>query len=74
MQQFLVVLCEIDNDGSLRPVRDDDPMVVMEDLNAWKTRIHLMVALSITRDLDGIRDTVADGKYGIDVVAPSSLD
>lgn len=62
------------HDGPLRPADDNDPMVVMEDLNAWKARLHLMVALTITRDLEGIRDTVADGKYGIDVVAPSSLE
>lgn len=42
----------------------------MEDLNAWKARLHVMVALSITRDLEGVRDTVTEGKYGIDVVAP----
>lgn len=62
------------HDGPLRLVDEDSPIVIMEDLNAWKARLHIMVALSITADLEGVRNSVIKGKYGIDVVAPPPLD
>ncbi|WP_122088213.1 asparaginase domain-containing protein [Halalkalicoccus subterraneus] len=62
------------HDGPLRLIDEESPIVIMEDLNAWKARLHMMVALSISADLEGVRDSVTEGKYGIDVVAPSSIE
>lgn len=61
------------HNGPLRP-NDESSFIVMEDLPAWKARLHLMVALSISDDIEEIRETVKEGKYGRDTLAPSSLD
>lgn len=60
------------HNGPLRP-NDESSIIVMEDLPAWKARLHLMVALSISDDIEEIRETVEGGKYGRDTLAPSSL-
>ncbi len=67
----------------LNPGYDDDrtgDIVVMEDLPAWKARLHVMVALTMTgsypglsSDLEVVRKTMEDNKYGIAVPAPSTL-
>lgn len=62
------------HDGPLKPDDDDTSIVIMEDLPAWKARLHLMAALSVTTDLEAIRATVNDGKYATRVVAPSTLE
>lgn len=59
--------------GPLAPSDDSGSVVIMEDLPAWKARLHLIVALTITSDLETIRETVDEGKYGTAVVPPSTL-
>ncbi|ADJ16123.1 Asparaginase/glutaminase [Halalkalicoccus jeotgali B3] len=59
--------------GPLGPSDEAGSVVITEDLPAWKARLHLIVALTVTTDLEGIRETVEEGKYGTPVVAPSTL-
>lgn len=69
--------------GPMNPGFDEDregEIVVMEDLPAWKARLHMIVALTTTDNLEAtdeleeVRASVAGGKYGTKVVAPSTLD
>lgn len=59
--------------GPLGPSDEAGTVIAMENLPAWKVRVHLIVALTITRDIEEIRETVEEGKYGTAVVAPSAL-
>lgn len=69
--------------GPMNPGFDEDregEIVVIEDLPAWKARLHMIVALTTTDNLEAtdeleeVRASVAGGKYGTKVVAPSTLD
>jgi len=55
--------------------RSDEPgsEVSMEDLPVWKARLHLIVALTITNELEEIRETVEGSKYGTAIVPTSTL-
>jgi L-asparaginase len=55
--------------------RSDDPgsWISMEDLPVWKARLFLMAALTMTNDLEELRE-IADGdKYGTRIVPTSTL-
>ena len=70
--------------GPMNPGYDDDPegsIVVMEDLPAWKGRLHMIVALTLADnnllggdDLEVVRKTVEGGKYATRVPAPSTME
>lgn len=51
--------------------RDGDVAVTMESLPVWKSRLHLMLALTVTENLDEIAETVAG--YGLPAFPPSTL-
>jgi L-asparaginase len=59
------------HDGPLDMGRDST--IAMEDLAAWNARVHLIVALTMTSDIEEIRDTVKGSKYGIEIVPTSTL-
>ncbi|MDG5762117.1 asparaginase [Natronococcus sp. A-GB1] len=60
-------------DGPASPSDEEGTDVSMEDLPVWKARIHLIVALTMTSDLEEIRETVEAGKYGTAIVPTSTL-
>lgn len=61
--------------GPMNPGYDPDSgsIVVMEDLPSWKARLHMIVALTMTDDIEEVRATVEGGKYAESAVAPSTL-
>jgi L-asparaginase len=59
--------------GPLGTSDEAESVIPMEDLPAWKARLHLIVALTMTQDVEGIRETVEGSKYGVEAVAPSAL-
>lgn len=61
--------------GPMNPGYDDDrtgSIIVMENLPSWKARLYMIAALTITEDLEGIRETVEGLKYAVGVQAPSA--
>ncbi len=52
---------------------DGGTVIAMENMPAWKARIALIVGLTITTDLEELRELVAGGKYGRGVVAASTV-
>jgi len=71
------------NWGPMNPGYDeerDGDIVVMEDLPAWKGRLHMILALTavenhpmLTDPLEIVRESFEDTKYGINVAAPSTV-
>lgn len=59
------------HDGPLDPNRGS--MIALEDLPAWNARLHLIVALTMTNDIEAIRATVEGSKYGEAIVPTSTL-
>lgn len=60
-------------DGPASRSDDEGSEVSMEDLPVWKARLHLIVALTMTSDLEEIRETVEEGKYGTAIIPTSTL-
>lgn len=59
--------------GPLEPQHDQGTVVAMDNLPVWKARLYLLVVLTMTTDIEEIRDAVAETGYSKPVTAPSAL-
>jgi L-asparaginase len=59
--------------GPLMSSDEPGTIIPMENVHGWKARIHLIVCLTITREIEEIRELMAESKYGQSVVAPAEI-
>jgi len=59
--------------GPLMSSDEPGTIIPMENVHGWKARIKLIVCLTITKDVEEIRELMADGKYGQSVTAPAEI-
>ncbi len=59
--------------GPLEPQHDPGTVVATGNLPVWKARLYLLVVLTMTTDIEAIRDAVAETRYSKPVTAPSAL-
>jgi L-asparaginase len=59
--------------GPLEPQHEPDGIMAMHNLPVWKARLFLIVALTITTDIESIRRKITKTGYSKRVTAPSAL-
>ena len=59
--------------GPLMSSDEPGTIIPMENVHGWKARIKLIVCLTITKDIEAIRELMAEGKYGRSVTAPAEM-
>lgn len=59
--------------GPLMSSDEPGTIIPMENVHGWKARIKLIVCLTITKDVEEIRELMAESKYGKSVTAPAEL-
>jgi len=59
--------------GPLMSSDEPGTIIPMENIHAWKARIKMIVCLTITKDIEEIRELMAQGKYGQSVISPAEI-